>query len=176
MVPTAQPDQAAIRLRALTDLARALARVHSFPEVIKVAAEESRRALEARVVSISEYVRATGQLRVLINHGELLPSEERYPEDEWYEPSDFPRIVSEDYPRPWIQLAEEGTGDPRRVASLQLGGRYSALIAPIFFAGQVWGELYPVARRLVNRGMWRSVLPTLPLRTRNQRLPATRCW
>ncbi|MFD0638515.1 hypothetical protein ACFQ9X_50110 [Catenulispora yoronensis] len=91
-------DQTSIRLRALTDLARALARVHGFSEVITVAAEESRQALEARVVSLSEFVRATGQLRVLINHGDLRPFEERYPEEEWYAPSDFPRIVSEEYP------------------------------------------------------------------------------
>ena len=146
-------DQSAVRLRALTDLARALARVHGFSEVITVAAEESRRALDARVVSLAEYVRATGQLRVLINHGDLLAWEERFPEEEWYAPSDFPRVVTEEYPRPWALTADgvaadaHGTGtgtgvDPRRAASLQLRDRHSALIAPIFFAGQVWGELY----------------------------------
>ncbi|NUP51737.1 MAG: diguanylate cyclase [Catenulispora sp.] len=135
-------DQASVRLRALTDLARALARVHGFPEVITVAAEESREALDARMVSLSEYVRATGQLRVLINHGDLRPFEERYPQDEWYAPSDFPRIVSEEYPRPWTLRSDDAGADPRRTASLQLRKRHSALIAPIFFAGQVWGELY----------------------------------
>lgn len=135
-------DQASIRLRALTDLARALARVHGFSEVITVAAEESRKALDARVVSLSEFVRATGQLRVLINHGDLLPFEERFPEEEWYAPSDFPRIVSEEYPRPWTLRSDDADADPRRTASLRLRERHSALIAPIFFAGQVWGELY----------------------------------
>jgi diguanylate cyclase (GGDEF)-like protein len=136
------PDQSAIRLRALTDLARALAQVHGFSEVITVVAEEARRALDARVVSLSEFVRATGQLRVLINHGDLLPWEERFPEEEWYAPSDFPRVVAEEYPRPWAVTADDADVDPRRAASLQLRNRHSALIAPIFFAGQVWGELY----------------------------------
>ena len=135
-------DQASIRLRALTDLARALARVHGFSEVITVVAEESRKALDARVVSLSEYVRATGQLRVLLNHGDLLPFEERFPEEEWYAPSDFPRVLSEEYPRPWTLRSDDGDADPRRTASLRLRERHSALIAPIFFAGQVWGELY----------------------------------
>ena len=135
-------DQASIRLRALTDLAHALARVHGFSEVITVVAEESRRALQARVVSLSEYVRATGQLRVLINDGDLRPFEERFPQEEWYAPSDFPRIVSEEYPRPWTLRSDDESADPRRTASLQLRQRHSALIAPIFFAGQVWGELY----------------------------------
>ncbi|MBS2535048.1 diguanylate cyclase [Catenulispora sp. NF23] len=135
-------DQASVRLRALTDLARGLARVHGFSEVISVAAEESRKALDARVVSLSEFVRATGQLRVLINHGDLLPFEERFPEEEWYAPSDFPRIVSEEYPRPWTLRSDDAKADPRRTASLRLRERNSALIAPIFFAGQVWGELY----------------------------------
>ena len=135
-------DQASVRLRSLTDLARALARVHGFSEVITVAAEESRKALDARVVSLSEYVRATGQLRVLINHGDLLPFEERFPEEEWYAPSDFPRVVSEEYPRPWTLQSDDQNADPRRAASLRLRERHSALIAPIFFAGQVWGELY----------------------------------
>ena len=142
MVPEATDGQATVRLRALTDLARALARVHGFSEVITVAAEESRKALDARVISIAEYVRATGQLRVLINHGDLLPWEERFPEDEWYAPNDFPRIVSEEYPRPWTLRSDDASADPRRTASLQLRQRHSALIAPIFFAGQVWGELY----------------------------------
>ncbi|MBW8806880.1 MAG: hypothetical protein AUG49_04075 [Catenulispora sp. 13_1_20CM_3_70_7] len=136
-------DQPSIRLRALTDLARALAQVHGFSEVLTVAAEESRKALDARVVSLSEYVRATGQLRVLINHGDLLPFEERFPDEEWYAPSDFPRIVTEEeYPRPWTLRSDDTDADPRRTASLQLRRRHSALIAPIFFAGQVWGELH----------------------------------
>lgn len=135
-------DQASVRLRALTDLARALARVHGFGQVITVAAEESRKALDARVVSLSEYVRATGQLRVLINHGDLAPFEERFPEEEWYAPSDFPRIVSEEYPRPWTLRSDDADADPRRTASLRSRRRHSALISPIFFAGQVWGELY----------------------------------
>ncbi|MEY9888158.1 diguanylate cyclase (GGDEF)-like protein [Catenulispora sp. MAP5-51] len=135
-------DQASVRLRALTDLARALARVHGFSEVITVVAEESRKALDARVVSLSEFVRATGQLRVLLNHGDLRPFEERCPEDEWYAPSDFPRITSEEYPRPWTLRSDDADADPRRTASLRLRRRDSALIAPIFFAGQVWGELY----------------------------------
>ena len=135
-------DRASVRLRALTDLARALARVHGFSEVITVAAEESREALGAQVVSLSEYVRATGQLRVLINHGDLQPFEERFPEEEWYAPSDFPRTVSEEYPRPWTLRSDDADADPRRTASLRLRRRHSALIAPIFFAGQVWGELY----------------------------------
>jgi diguanylate cyclase (GGDEF)-like protein len=135
-------DRASVRLRALTDLARALARVHGFGEVITVAAEESREALGARVVSLSEYVRATGQLRVLINHGDLQPQEERFPEEEWYAPSDFPHVVSEEYPRPWTLRSDDADADPRRTASLRSRHRHSALIAPIFFAGQVWGELY----------------------------------
>ena len=116
--------------------------MHGFSEVITVAAEEARRALDARVVSVSEYVRATGQLRVLINHGDLLAWEERFPEEEWYAPSDFPGVVAEEYPRPWVLTADDIDVDPRRAASLQLRDRHSALIAPIFFAGQLWGELY----------------------------------
>ncbi|MFL6114680.1 MAG: GGDEF domain-containing protein [Catenulispora sp.] len=135
-------DQASIRLRALTDLARGLAQVHGFSEVLAVAAEESRTALDARVVSLSEYVRATGQLRVRINHGDLLPCEERFPDGEWYAPSDFPRIVADEYPRPWTLRSDDTGADPRRTASLRLRRRHSALIAPIIFAGRVWGELY----------------------------------
>lgn len=144
MVSGATPDQSALRLRSLTELARALARVHGFSEVITVAAEESRRALGARVLSLAEYVRATGRMRVLINAGDLLAGEERLPEDEWYAPSDFPRMVSEDYPRPWTVSMDDVSTDPRRFAAADLvrPQRSSALIAPIFFAGQVWGELY----------------------------------
>ena len=135
-------DQASFRLRALTDLARALARVHGFREVLTVAAEESRLALDAQAVSLSEYIRATGRLRVLVNAGELVPGEERFPEDEWDAPADIPSAVGEDYPRPWTLRSDDPDGDPLRTACLLAHERHSALIAPIFFAGQVWGELY----------------------------------
>jgi diguanylate cyclase (GGDEF)-like protein len=144
VVSGATPDQSALRLRSLTELARGLARVHGFSEMITVAAEESRRALSARVVSVAEYVRATGRMRVLINVGDLLADEERLPEDEWYAPSDFPRVTAEEYPRPWTIGVDDARADPRRLAAadLQRPDRSSALMAPIFFAGQVWGELY----------------------------------
>jgi diguanylate cyclase (GGDEF)-like protein len=144
VVSGATHEQSTLRLRSLTELARALARVHGFSEVITVAAEESRRALGARVLSLAEYVRATGRMRVLINVGDLRNGEERLPEDEWYAPTDFPRMVTEDYPRPWTVSVDDASVDPRRFAAADLRRpeRSSALIAPIFFAGQVWGELY----------------------------------
>lgn len=117
-------DTSSSRLRALTDLARALAGVHGFAEVIKVSAEQAHQALGARTVSLSEYVRATGRLRVLINHGDLVAGAERFPEAEWY-------AVRQDV-------------DEHTAAALHPYGDHSVLTAPIFFAGQVWGELHAV--------------------------------
>ena len=92
--------------------------------------------------------RETGLLRVLVNHGDLGEGESERPQDETYPVSGFPSVLlSEDDLGPWVQLAEPGTGDPKRVDLLLRRGRGCALIAPIVFGGRAWGELY-AARNL----------------------------
>jgi diguanylate cyclase (GGDEF)-like protein len=133
----------ATRLRALTDFAKAMAAAHSLQDVIRSAAREAQHDLNAAVASISVWERDTGRLRVLVNHGRLGPGEAAFPKNESYPVSDFPAILlSEDDLGPWIQIADERAGDPKRVAMLRRRDRYCALIAPIVFNGRAWGELF----------------------------------
>jgi diguanylate cyclase (GGDEF)-like protein len=134
---------AAARLRALTGFAKSMAAAHSVEDVIRIAAREAQRDLRAAVASISMWERQTGRLRVLANHGKLAKGEAAFPKDESYPVSDFPEILlSEDDLGPWIQVADDEYGDPKRVAMLRRRGRHSALIAPIVYNGRAWGELF----------------------------------
>ncbi|MGH3415185.1 MAG: hypothetical protein ACRDSS_01845, partial [Actinocrinis sp.] len=131
---------AAARLRALTGFAKSMAAAHSVEDVIRIAAREAQRDLRAAVASISMWERQTGRLRVLANHGKLAPGEAAFPKDESYPVSDFPEILlSEDDLGPWIQVADDEYGDPKRVSMLRRRNRHSALIAPIVYNGRAWG-------------------------------------
>lgn len=151
--PRSGQAHAAARLRALTDFAKSMAAAHSVEDVIRIAAREAQRDLRAAVASISVWERQTGQLRVLANHGHLAPGEKPFPKDESYPVSDFPAILlSEDDLGPWIQVADDEYGDPKRVAMLRRRNRRCALIAPIVFNGRAWGELF--AARTADQPMY----------------------
>jgi diguanylate cyclase (GGDEF)-like protein len=108
------------------------------------AAGEAYRQLDAAAVSISRWERDTGLLRVLVNHGGALgEGVSEQPKNETYPVTDFPTVLlSEDDLGPWVQMAGDGSGDPRRVELLLNRGQNCALIAPIVFGGRAWGELY----------------------------------
>lgn len=134
----------AVRLRALAKFTKLIADESSTMDVVETAAAEAYRQLGAVAVSVSRWERETGLLRVLVNHGGGLGEgvSER-PKDETYPVSDFPTVLlSEDDLGPWVQLAEHGVGDPKRVDLLRSRGQRCALIAPIVFGGRAWGELY----------------------------------
>lgn len=138
--------EAARRLRAISELTKALAGAHHFAEVATRAADHARHALGADVAALSRWERESGRLRVLINSGELGPGEEPLPVDETYQVSDFPQILVPDRPvTAWVRSVDDVTTDPVRAALLRRRGRESCLVAPIVLDGRVWGELY-VAR------------------------------
>lgn len=144
MAPRPAADlRSASRLRALARFARSMAGAHSVEDVIRIAAREAQRDLLAAMASISEWERAGGRLQVRANYGRLAAGEAAFPHNESYPVSDFPAVLlSEDDLGPWIQVADDEHGDPKRVEMLRRRGRHCALIAPIVFDGRAWGELY----------------------------------
>lgn len=139
-------SEPARRLRAITDLTKALASAYRFPDVARLAAEHARVALAADVAALSRWERSSGRLRVLINAGELAAGEEPLPEDETYLVSDFPEIMAADRPvTAWVRSVDDPQVDPARAELLRRRGRASCLVAPIVLDGRAWGELY-VAR------------------------------
>ena len=144
--PVAYVDSAAnlaVRLRALAKFTKLIADASSTLDVAEAAAAEAYRQLDAAAVSISMWERDTGLLRVLVNHGGQLGDVSDQPKDETYPVTDFPTVLlSEDEVGPWIQKADTGSGDPKRVDLMRSRGLRCALIAPIVFGGRAWGELY----------------------------------
>lgn len=159
------------RLRAVVELAQAMAAAHTPRESAHAAAQGVRQALGGSFAAISKWERELGKLRVLVNIGELAEGEEEFPEDESYPVHEFPEIVGflhEQWagggePSAWVETAEGGpapgeppqgragagrggSGNQQRVAALRRRGRGCCVVAPIVLHGRAWGELY-VARR-----------------------------
>ncbi|MEV5599231.1 GGDEF domain-containing protein [Streptomyces sp. NPDC052496] len=155
------------RLRAVVALAQAMAAAHTPRESVRAAAEGVRAALGGSFAAISAWERELGQLKVLVNVGELAEGEVTYPEDESYPVHEFPEIVGflhEQWagggqPNAWIETAgdgaDEGPYNHQRVAALRRRGRGCCVVAPIVLHGRAWGELY-VARSAGEPGFTRA--------------------
>ncbi|NEA39492.1 diguanylate cyclase, partial [Streptomyces sp. SID11385] len=81
------------RLRAVVELAQAMAAARSARETWRAAARGARRALGGSFAALSAWERGPGRLRVLVNEGERAPGEEEFPEDETYPVHRFPEIT-----------------------------------------------------------------------------------
>ena len=154
------------RLRAVVELAQAMAAAHTPRESAHAAAQGVCQALGGSFAAISKWERELGKLRVLVNTGELADGEEEFPDDESYPVHEFPEIagfVHEQWAdggesSAWVEAAEgpagtpaqeewaAGRGNAQRVAALRRRGRGCCVVAPIVLHGRAWGELY-VARR-----------------------------
>ncbi|WP_189931371.1 GGDEF domain-containing protein [Streptomyces sulfonofaciens] len=156
------------RLRAVVELARGMAAVHTPRETWSAAAEGARRALTGSFAALSVWERELGRLRVLVNTGERALGEEEFPEAEAYPVHQFPEIAELLHerwagggePRAWVAVAQDAQrvagaggravpgppgGSWGRAAALRRRGRGCCVVAPIVLHGRAWGELY-VAR------------------------------
>lgn len=150
------------RLRAVVELAQAMASAYTSHESWRAAALGARDALAGSFAALSVWERDLGQLKVLVNAGELAEGEAEFPEDESYPVHRFPEIAEFLHerwagggePNAWVETADgpaTAAGEPgychQRVAALRRRGRGSCVVAPILLHGRAWGELY-VARPL----------------------------
>ncbi|WP_381794630.1 diguanylate cyclase domain-containing protein [Streptomyces niveus] len=149
------------RLRAVVELAQAMASAQTSNESWRAAALGARDALAGRFAALSVWERDLGRLKVLVNAGDLAEGEEEFPEDESYPVHRFPEIAEFLHerwagggePNAWVETVEgpAAAGEPgychQRVAALRRRGRGCCVVAPIVLHGRAWGELY-VARRL----------------------------
>ncbi|WP_330173921.1 diguanylate cyclase [Streptomyces sp. NBC_01498] len=151
-----------VRLRAVVELAQNMASAHTPHESWLAAALGARDALAGSFAALSVWERDLGQLKVLVNAGELAEGEEEFPEDESYPVHRFPEIAEFLHerwagggePNAWVETADgpaAESGEPgychQRVAALRRRGRGCCVVAPIVLHGRAWGELY-VARPL----------------------------
>ncbi|MEU0952649.1 sensor domain-containing diguanylate cyclase [Streptomyces niveus] len=150
------------RLRAVVELAQAMASAQTSNDSWRAAALGARDALAGSFAALSVWERDLGQLKVLVNAGDLAEGEEEFPEDESYPVHRFPEIAEFLHerwagggePNAWVETVEgpaTAAGEPgychQRVAALRRRGRGCCVVAPIVLHGRAWGELY-VARRL----------------------------
>lgn len=118
------------RLRAVVELAQAMAAAHTPRDSAHAAAQGVRQALGGSFAAISKWERELGKLRVLVNVGELAADEEEFPDDESYPVHEFPEIVGflhEQWagggePSAWVETAEEPHDGPVSAAAAQWRG------------------------------------------------------
>lgn len=139
--------EAARRLHAVMELAKALATAHTLMDVVRISARQARVAMHATLASVSVWERDSGRLRVLVNDGDLAEGEEALPDAETYAVTDFPEIIDPAvWPTTWSNTVDDKDSDHERVVALRRRGRHGCMVAPIMVEGRVWGELY-LARR-----------------------------
>jgi diguanylate cyclase (GGDEF)-like protein len=141
------PDAGESRLRSLATMARALGRSERLETIIEMSAEEAMRAVDAASISISRLEAGTGQVRTLINVGELGPTEERWPAAEFYSLQEFTKLrtVVESLGT-WSAAVDDPHTDAREADLLRSLNKGSALGVPLIVDGTLWGELYATRR------------------------------
>jgi diguanylate cyclase (GGDEF)-like protein len=147
-----------LRLRAVVELAQAMATAQTPQDAARAGARRARAAMGGSFAAVSAWERETGRLRVLVNDGDLAPGEEAEPADETYSVHDFPEIAEFLHgswarggePHAWVETADGTGASPGgsswgRAAALRRRGRGSCVVAPLVLHGRAWGEVY-VAR------------------------------
>jgi diguanylate cyclase (GGDEF)-like protein len=138
-----RPPAAGSEGEALLRVAAAAAGTHELDEVLEVAAEEGRAAVNAASLSISRWERDSAILRTIVNVGELGPGEERYPSMEVYalgEDRAGQRLLLEGLA--YFNAVDDPGVDPWCVARLRRLGKESEVGVPILVEGEAWGEVY----------------------------------
>jgi GAF domain-containing protein len=121
---------------------------HPLRALLLAEAERARNAVAADCAAISRWDRDTDVMRTLVNVGELLPGDDRFPEDEVYPLDSFPAVAG---------LLREGRPylNPDDVSSVALSAHqryHSHAAVPIVVDGERWGELW-VSRKKVDARM-----------------------
>ncbi len=128
---------------ALLRVAAAAAGTHELDEVLEVAAEEARAAVNAASLSVSRWEHERGLLRTIINVGDLGPGEERYPADEVYPLGDDPvteRLLRDGVS--YFNAIDDPDVHPWSAELLKRLGKESDVAVPILVEDEVWGEVY----------------------------------
>lgn len=130
-------------LVALISVASAVAAAHRLDDVLDVAAEESRVAIEASSLSIERWLPERGMLRTLVNVGELAPGEEHHPADEIYhlEGDRVLRRILQEGGTYYCSVDDLDAPAIERDLLVALG-KHSSVAVPIRFGGDAWGQIW----------------------------------
>lgn len=128
---------------ALMRVAAAASGANGLEDVIEPAAEAACEAMGAGSFSISRWDRELDVMTTLINVGDLVPHEERFPERESYPLSDYPavaRLLCSG--AAYFTAVDDPDADPRAVELLHSLGKESDIGVPVVVDGEVWGEVW----------------------------------
>lgn len=135
-------EHVATRLGALADIARA-AWAGSQVELLRQAGESALQALDAASASISRWDPDIGQVRTLLNLGQLGPEEQPEPVDEIYRADSYVHLQTmvQDLTG-WSTNVDVGSASDADVQLLRALGKHCSVGAPIPLEGRIWGELF----------------------------------
>jgi diguanylate cyclase (GGDEF)-like protein len=128
---------------ALLRVAAAAAGAHDLDQVLEVAAEEARAAIDAASLSVSRWERDEDVLRTIINVGDLGPDEERYPTAEVHPlalDSVAERLLTNGVA--YFNSVDAPGVDEVSARRLRRLGKESEVGVPILVEGEAWGEVY----------------------------------
>jgi GGDEF domain-containing protein len=130
-------------LRVLMSLSAALAGTSSLDDLLDLAAEETRTALDARSVSVSRSEGQAEVLRPLVNAGALAEGELRHPSDEIYRVGDDNQLKALLHEgRAYRCTIDDPDLHPTQRKLLERLDRRSSLAVPVMLGAVAWGELW----------------------------------
>jgi diguanylate cyclase (GGDEF)-like protein len=112
-------------------------------DLLRFTAAAARRALGASSVSIERVELDHGSVVVLVNEGDLAPTEVEFPEREVYPLDQYVVArVMEDGGTGLVVSVDDTEADLAEIQLLRDLGKYSSVQVPIRLGGKVWGILY----------------------------------
>lgn len=128
---------------ALLRVVTAASAANQLDDVIELVATEARAAIGAASLSISRFEDEHRLYRVLINVGRLGPGEERFPTDEVYEVSAYPRLRElAATGRPHFSSIDDPAADPITIELLRGFEKTSDMSVAIEVEGRRWGGIW----------------------------------
>jgi hypothetical protein len=123
---------------ALITVASAVAAVETLDDLVEVAAEEARAAIDAASLSISRWEAERRVLRTIVNVGDLADWEERRPVDEVYRLEDYDVLQRLLDGVSYVTSVDADDGLVREHEVLRSAGKHCAVVVPILLGGQPW--------------------------------------
>jgi len=131
------------RLRSLVGITRVLSSSRDTRELLRVGLEEVRRIVGAASASLERWERESGQLRCLVNVGQLGPGEQTLPENEVYALADYTQARRALLTGlPYLHTVDDADGDPDEIELLRSLQKYSSAAVPLYLEGRLWGQLW----------------------------------
>jgi diguanylate cyclase (GGDEF)-like protein len=131
------------RLRSLVGLTQMLSSSGDTMLLLRVALEEVRRIVGAASASLERWERDSGQLRTLVNVGQLGPGEVTFPTDEVYPLAGFEqarRTMLDGLP--FVHTVDDEDCAVEAVELLRSLNKYSSAAVPLYVDDRIWGQVW----------------------------------